>query len=325
MQNHPSRKRPSDSGELERMSVAKVLTHDLTFSRQMRGAGGAAGDEGAVTLRLCHRLLREEPAWMRRSVRELSERECRGVFSRVIPATRTHMRAAVGLDRLFFRALGRGRAGVGTVLREEEPGERTPLSPAQWRHLLLTALREEHLPCAPALGLMFWGGISLEEVERLRWRHIDWESRELLVPSRRRGEGGAEGVGEAGRGAVRVGDDRDRGALGREKPLRRVPLRPILCQWLLRTSLFRDAESPVVPRSWQRRWRLLWKAAGFHRKSPDVLLYTYAACHARSYRDIPGLMRELGTRGRRLFPRGEASLPVVPEAWARAFWGKPLG
>jgi len=311
-----------------------MLTHDIASFLRERGKGGTRGGERGVTLRLCHRLLREEPAWIRRPVQELSVRDCRRVFSRVVPATRAHMRAAVGLDRLFSRALGRGRGVIGTVLREREADERTPLSPVQWRCLLTTALREEHLPCAPALGLMLWGGISLEEVERLCWRHIDWVRRELFVPGCRGEEGAAGGAGGTGskavRGdAVRIGGAQDgeaRGGAtcGGEEVFRRVPLRPILCRWLLRTSLFRDAESPVVPRSWRRRWELLWTTAGFRRKSPDVLLYTYAACHARFYRDIPGLMRELGAAGSRLFPLGEASVPVVPETWARAFWERPM-
>lgn len=324
MQNQPSRKSPSVPREVGRTSVAQMLTHDLAVSLRKRGRGGTSGGERGVTLRLCHRLLREEPAWMHRPMQELSEQECRRVLSRVVPATRTHMRAAVELDWLFTRALGRERGSIGTVLREGEPGERTPLSPVQWQCLLTTALRGEHLPCAPALGVMLWGGVSPEEVERLRWRHIDWEHRELLVPCRREEEEAAGGAGEleskaVRRSLVREGDTRDR-----EEVFRRVPLRPILCRWLLRTSLFRDAESPVVPRSWRRRWELLWTSAGFRRRNPDALLYTYAACHARAYQDIPGLMRELGAVGSRLFPLGEASIPVVPEAWARTFWGKPM-
>lgn len=242
--------------------------------------------------RLCRQLLRREPMWACLPVEELSVQDWREMMSRVRPATRDGVRAVEQLADFCpgFRAQ-REAEGCDGGAAPQSAGGRLPLTPEQWRRLLTRARREEHLPCAPALGLMLWGGVAPDEVEQLRWRHILWEERALVIPAKPGCEGG-----------------------------RRLPLRPILCKWLLSTSLFRDAEGPVVPRSWRRRWCLLRIAAGFHFWTPEVLLLTYAACHASFFRDIPALMKELGEVGRSLFPNGAASLPSVPEAWGRAFW-----
>lgn len=272
-----------------RMSVAQALMNYVASPSRRKGERACRAQEEALR-RLCHRLLRREPTWACLPVEQFSLQDWQGMMAQLRLATRSDAWARENLLAFWLRM--RGSLGTGG----DAPwltGGRLPLTPAQWGRLLSTARQEEHLPCAPALGLMLWGGVSPEEVERLRWRHVRWEERTLTIP------------GGPGRGR----------AAGR-----RIPLRPILCKWLLHTSLFRDAEGPIVPRSWGRRWRLLLVAAGFHLWRPEALLLTFAACHARFFRDIPGLMKELGEAGKTLLPAGAASLPSVPEEWGRAFW-----
>ncbi len=244
------------------------------------------------------RLLRVLPDWTERPMRHISASDCRRAITTAFDTPATRRKARSILHGIFAYAERHGWCR-GNPLRavdlnavKERPIE--VLTITQIRRLLATAQQDEHLCCAPALGLMLWAGIRPAELERLCWQDIHFGERVISINARHSKTGGA----------------------------RHVTLYPVLARWLLKTSRYRLPSTPIVPRAWTRRWRDLRQEAGFKNWTPDVLRHTFASYHLKHYRDYAALQIDMGHADVQLLRTRYLSMKGVTAEGAAEFWGK---
>lgn len=168
-----------------------------------------------------------------------------------------------------------------------------PLPLNRIRTLLTTAQQPKHLPIAPALGLMLWAGIRPGEIEQLIWSNINIAERMIYIPPTQAQTEGA----------------------------RQVLLRPVLYEWLRRTTYIGTSGIPIAPQGWQRRWRELRSASGFQHWQPDTLRHTFAIYHLKQFHDWQTLQQEMGHVSMESLRTRYLDLQDVSALDAARFWG----
>ncbi len=244
----------------------------------------------------CRRVLRARPVLADMPVRRISSEFCRELIEDVYSTPATRRKARSLLHGIFEFCLRRGWCAVNPLQAVDVPSVREKrirvLAIAQVRHLLAMTCMPEHLPCAPAVGLMLWAGIRPTELTRLRWGDIRVDDRVINIDARHSKTGGT----------------------------RHVCLRPVLLSWLREVAPYRIPQALIVPRAWVRRWRALRHAAGFADWDPDALRHTFASYHLRYFRDFNALQIDMGHADTQLLRTRYLGMRGITFTSASEFW-----
>lgn len=140
-----------------------------------------------------------------------------------------------------------------------------PLSLAQTRRILKTAMQPKLEKFMPAVCLLIFAGIRPREVRRLHWGDIDLIENTITVRSQCSKTGG----------------------------VRQVEICPALKRILMRYRA--QPETPMCPAGWTARWRTIRDKSGFKGIwVQDVLRHTYASFYAKHFADLPRLQLNMG-------------------------------
>lgn len=240
------------------------------------------------------RVLRTVPGLAERPLRTLDTAECSLILSTVYPTASQRRKARAILSGIFSTCRRRGWCGENPVAMIDTPPiqekEIRPLNLEQVRRLVRTACEPAHRPCLPALALMLYAGVRPKEVQRLTWRHIDWEEQQVVIPARHSKTGGG----------------------------RYIAIQPVLRD-LLRLCSHTPGQR-ICPPNWRFRWRSLRRQAGFEVWVQDVLRHTFASYYAKHYRDVNTLQLYMGHRNLQLLYTRYINMSGIDRCSARQFW-----
>ncbi len=221
-------------------------------------------------LQYIRRLQKSFPDFGEGGLQSLSEGECAQVILSCWCTAAARNEARRILRSMFMYAVQEGwmsKNPLDGVDSETIPVRHCePLSLAQVGNLLRVVSSPQYRCCAPAVGLVLWAGIRINEVKRLRWCDIHFDSNVIVLN---------EKVCKTG-------------------IARRVTLQPILLEWLRRTRYLYLLNGKIVPRAWIRLWKEIRRLAAFHRLPPDALRDSFAAYHIRKFENPAQLQLEMG-------------------------------
>lgn len=245
--------------------------------------------------------------------------ECHSLIEEVFSTVRQRRKARVLLHGVFAIGVKRGWCAKNPLDKVDIPPleEKTIpcLSLAEVQELMSAVCREPYRDCLAPVALMLYAGIRPFEVQRLRWGDIDAKERSIRLSPRQTKTGGARQVS-----MEPILLDYLREALGAQQG---YPL-----QETKGTPYEGDSDHPICPPNWERKWRKLRLALGWHRKGtkgqawhPDCLRHTYASFHIMYYRDFNRLQYEMGHRSSQLLRTRYINVANISRTDARRFWG----
>lgn len=241
------------------------------------------------------RLMRETPGLAERPVRAISTDECREMIDRVFSTAQQRKKARANLSGLFSVAKRRMWCDSNPVANLEAPvikeKEILPLTYQESKKLIQTLQKEEFRDCAPAVGLMLWGGVRPYEVTRLTWKHIDLREKEIIIPATHSKTGGG----------------------------RHIDIYPSLYKILVKHQQQNENET-ICPKQWKKKWFQLRQRAGFTHWQKDVLRHTFASFHAKKFRNLPLLQCLMGHRDSELLRTRYINLKGISTGDASKFW-----
>ncbi len=244
----------------------------------------------------CERLMRSYPEWRDRSMRDFNEEMCKEAVSAVFSSPVMQRKAYVILHGVFNFGMRRAWCSSNPIALIDipRPQERRirSLTMRELTRLIKTALMPEHLPCAPALGLMLWAGVRPNEIERLTWGNVFPKENCIEIQPQHSKTGGH----------------------------RHVTMQPALKVWLRRVSTYTFPDAPIAPRAWDRRWRALRRSAGFAEWQADILRHTFASYHLKHFRDLSSLQLEMGHATSELLRTRYLALNGITVKAAQDFW-----
>lgn len=162
--------------------------------------------------------------------------------------------------------------------------------------LLRTALLPTYHLCAPAVGLMLWAGLSLQESCRLRWRDIDFAENRIVFPA----------------SPTKPGEQPE--TFNRSK-IQVVHIYPVLQRWLLMVDPLCIPLAPLIAPVGRKTWRRLLQAAGLTSCDESTLLRTYAIY----YFQYTGKRAHISG----ILPSG-MSMPHISYSAVSGYWGTLL-
>ncbi len=246
----------------------------------------------------CRRVLRNHPELADKPIRSISPEYCHRIIHGVYQTPTSRRKARRLLHSIFAFALRHGWCSSNPLAAVDLPPVRESpieaLNIREVRRLLDTACRPEHLPCAPAVGLMLWAGIRPTELTRLHWSDVQFADRVVTIAARHSKTGGA----------------------------RQVTLHPRLIRWLRETAPYRLPGAFIIPRAWIRRWRDLRLAAGFPNWHADTLRHTFASYHLKRFNDLGKLQLEMGHADSSLLRTRYLDMKGITMEHACEFWGE---
>lgn len=284
------------------VEAAERQKRTVPFRQALEETLRAKAHRSPLTLRdiryYMKKLMKEIPGLAERPLRDISTEECATMLEQVFPSPTQRKKARANLSGIFTVGERRGWCGTNPVKAVDLPHikERTiyPLTMEECRRLLDTAKHPQHRACAPALGLMLWAGVRPHEVMRLRWEHIDWEEKEVVIPARHSKTGG-----------------------GRIIPL----CQPLMA--LLRDNRPKQHNAPISPKGWKLAWKKLRYAAGFRHWQPDILRHTFASYYVKFHHDLNSLQEFMGHRDTSLLRLRYVNLQGITRSQAGEFWTSP--
>ena len=216
-------------------------------------------------------------------LRSITSGMCRHILQSAFGgSTSSYVKGRAVLHSIFAYGIRREWCDGNPVARIEVPRIEekpiTPLSPDEVNRLLQAA---QGSSMQLSLHLMLYAGVRPAEVARLQPPDFCWEEQQVIIRPRASKTGG-----------------------GRVVPLRGCAKLP--------------AELRIIPRDWNRRWRVLRQSAGFSRWVPDTCRHTFASYHASYFRNLPALQLEMGHHNLDLL-RSRYMAPTLTSA-ARQFW-----
>ncbi len=242
------------------------------------------------------RIIKNLPHLKNHPLRQFTPDVCRHAVETSFHTTTMRIKAYKILQGIFNFGVKRGLCQDNPIYRLEIPRKSEQrveaLSIEEIRRLLETALKPEHLACAPALGIMLWTGIRPTEVERITWSHINIKDRIIDIEPSHSKTGGA----------------------------RQVTIQPILARWLRKVCIYTPSNLPITPRAWTKRWRSLRRDAGFKNWQADILRHTFASYHLRYFRDLGVLQLEMGHSSADLLRTRYLSMKGITDKTAKKFW-----
>lgn len=288
----------SDALKKSKMSV--------TFERALEETLEAKSHRRIRTVRdvkyTMDKLMRECPELKRRHMRSISAKDCLMYLERGFSTERQRHKGRVILNGIFSLAVKRGWCEDNPITKVDVPAiferEIKSLLIDEVEHLLRTSLENEFSTCAPALGLMLYGGIRPTEASRLKWSDINMKEKIVSILPVHSKTGG----------------------------LRHVTIYPVLERWLAQFHDDYHPEDPICSVSWPFIWKDLRKKAGWgtgkHLKPwpQDCLRHSYASYHAKHFRNFSELQIEMGHRSSALLRTRYLNMRGVTKENADRFW-----
>lgn len=219
-----------------------------------------------------------------RPLRDMNTRECRELLQTAFGGSASsYKKGRAILHSIFAFGIRREWADRNPVDRIETPDIHEkyikPLTPEESQQLISATAQIPHREMAFSVHLMLYCGIRPTEVQRLNDEDIDWQQGKILIRSQ---------ISKTGGGRL-------------------VSLRG-----------WKKNKLTGIPGNWQRRWKALRKAAGFHQWTPDACRHTFASYHA-AYFNNPGILQmEMGHSNQTLLRTRYVS-PVSAQQ-AKRFW-----
>lgn len=235
----------------------------------------------------------------RRMVRQMDSHFCQEVVEQSFSTPRQKFKARAILSGIMTVAFKRGWCHENPVLRIDSPPMREheirPLEASDIQALLHQAKTMFDQSCLAAVGLMLYAGIRPHELERLRWKNINLNTKTILIASSHSKTGGC----------------------------RIVSIHPVLRN-LLRSCPPAAPDTPICPTGWRRKWTQLHHAAGWDGVSKkwqaDSLRHTFATYHACYYRNLTDLQMEMGHSSLKLLQYRYLNMNHRSKKDAKQFW-----
>ncbi len=221
-------------------------------------------------LRSYMRRFTEHADWADRNIRLITQKDCRELLeTHFNKSGHVFYKAKTILHSIFAYAIRNGCCDKNPVygidnmpIREE----RIEILTIKQISKFMKAMRSKDLQCMqPAVRLMLWCGIRPGEVQRLKWRDIDFRENVVYVDGLASKTGGARAV-----------------------PLRGAAANLRQFQGKL--------DEHIAPRNWMRLWAKLRRHAGMRKWQKDVMRHTFASMHLKRYHNLYLLQEEMGHR-----------------------------
>ena len=282
----------------------KRMRESVTFEEAVRVSLKERADRRKRTTQelrgICKRLMSGANPLRSQTLRELDADTCRTALAERFRTPRQFTKARRVLHSIFSCGMRHGWCSVNPVQAIQTPTlQEARINAVPWDDLvclLRTSTQPKHRACMPALGLMLWAGIRPAELTRLSWQDIDWAENIISLKAQHSKTGGS----------------------------RHISLYPPLRSWLLTFRSTPHTHGAICPSNWQRRWKALRRAAGFHHWQQDILRHTFASYHLKHQHDLARLQEEMGHRSLRLLRTRYLSMQGVTSQHAALFWSPDL-
>lgn len=221
-------------------------------------------------LRSYSRRFLEYAEWADRDVRQITQHDCRRLLEDHFRKSGHVFHKAISiLHSIFAYAMRRGCCDKNPVFgidRMQVTEERIEILTIKQISAFMKALQAKDMQCMQAaVRLMLWCGIRPGEVQRLRWRDVDFREKVVYVDGLASKTGGA----------------------------RAVPLRGAA----LELKQFKgNLDDKIAPRNWMNVWATLRRRAGMRRWQRDAMRHTFASMHLKRFHNIYLLQEEMGHR-----------------------------
>lgn len=208
--------------------------------------------------------------WAGRDIRTISKKECRYLLEQHFSKSgHVFSKAKAILHSIFNFAIRRDCCSKNPVKGIDSiPIKETPIKILTIRQIsaFMRALKAKDMQCMhPAVCLMLWCGIRPTEVQRLKWKDVDFQEKVVYVDGQASKTGGA----------------------------RAVPLRGAAAHL---KSLSGPPDDLVAPCNWIRLWGKLRRRAGMRVWQKDAMRHTFASMHLKHFHNIQLLQEEMGHR-----------------------------
>ncbi|MBQ4594584.1 MAG: tyrosine-type recombinase/integrase [Akkermansia sp.] len=212
----------------------------------------------------------EYAEWVDNDIRSITQNDCQQLLeTHFSKSGHVFYKARTILHSIFTYAGKKGMVeknpvyGIDPMIITEEKIEILKLSQIT---AFMKALRAKDLQCMQAaVRLMLWCGIRPGEVQRLKWKDVDFRENVVYIDGLTSKTGGARAVPL-------------RGAAKELKYFQRKP------------------DDKIAPRNWVRLWVKLRRRAGIRRWQKDVMRHTFASMHLKYFHNIHLLQEEMGHR-----------------------------
>lgn len=216
------------------------------------------------------RILRKSQ-WHNRDLRSITRTECKELLNvHFRKSNHVYSKARTILHSLFAYGIHQGWCDFNPVDGTESvqlTEETVNILTLKQIRAFLQALETPGMQVmSPAIRLMLWCGIRPHEVQRLKWKDIDYREGVVYVDSQASKTGGA----------------------------RAVPLRGAAT--VLKNCKDMPPQQFIAPRNWQRLWATLRKRAGMSNWQRDAMRHTFASYHLKAFHNINLLQEEMGHR-----------------------------
>lgn len=249
--------------DVERMSFREAAFRSLQ-ARQHRRPSTLSD------LRSYIRRFSEYAEWVDRDVRQITQRDCKRLLeTHFSKSGHVFHKALTILHSIFAYAIRQGSCeknpvfGIDRMVIREE---RINILTIRQISAFMRALKSKDMQCMQAaVRLMLWCGIRPGEIQRLKWRDVDFREKVVYVDGLASKTGGARAVPMRG------------GALG----IKQFKGRP---------------DELIAPRNWINLWATLRRRAGMRRWQKDAMRHTFASMHLKHFHNIYLLQEEMGHR-----------------------------
>lgn len=212
----------------------------------------------------------EYAEWADHDIRSITQNDCRKLLeTHFSKSGHVFYKARTILHSIFTYAIKKGIVeknpvyGIDPMVITEEKIEILKISQIK---AFMKALRAKDMQCMQAaVRLMLWCGIRPGEVQRLKWKDVDFREKVVYVDGLASKTGGARAV-----------------------PLRGAAKELKLFQ--------KKPDDKIAPRNWVRLWVKLRRRAGIRRWQKDVMRHTFASMHLKYFHNIHLLQEEMGHR-----------------------------
>ncbi len=243
------------------------------------------------------RMMKECAGLGDRMVRSIKPDDCRKIIE-IFPTASGKRKARTLLHGIFSFAMKRGWLDKNPIVQLDTPiviERKIPvLNLDECKRLISTAQQKFNGSCLPAAALMLYAGIRPQEVRRLQFKHIRLDEHCILIPATHSKTGGA----------------------------RRVSLQPVL-EKHLSTYANCEADAPICPAGWERKWKEIRTTAGWNEHHPwpqDVLRHSFASYHALQFCDYAALQWEMGHATPTLLRTRYLNMDSISKDEAKKFW-----
>ncbi|MBR5876442.1 MAG: tyrosine-type recombinase/integrase [Akkermansia sp.] len=208
--------------------------------------------------------------WADQDVRTVSQRDCRHLLeTHFNKSGHVFYKAKTILHSIFTYAIRQGCCDKNPVYGIDNMPiyeERIEILTIRQISAFMKAMKAKELQCMQtAVRLMLWCGIRPGEVQRLKWKDIDFREKVVYVDGRTSKTGGA----------------------------RAVPLRGAAAHLKQFQGPLNDN---IAPRNWMRTWAKLRRHAGVRNWQKDAMRHTFASMHLKMFHNLHLLQEEMGHR-----------------------------